>query len=158
MSAFWLFRTGWYGVGLLAASILLVLFVRRLRRKQENVQAELPSFEIPSEEEQIEALMDDSNHDLVCSVLGKKRLDPGDYYAVMTVSFQSVLRYVESNYSVDQIATTTEKLHDGYYALPIGSTWHVYYQEKGGRDHDLIAQSTTDVFRHYIEYYLHVKP
>jgi hypothetical protein len=95
MLVFWHGRTGWYGIAVLAASILLVLFVRRLRRRQKNIQAELPSFKIPSEEEQIEALMDGSAHDLVCSVLGKKRLDPGDYYAVMTVSFKSTLRYVE---------------------------------------------------------------
>ena len=156
---FSLAATGLIGLAVLAISFLLAVLVRRLRARWNDVQPMRPYFDKPSDVEQMKALMSGirATHELVCSVLGKITLGPGDYHSVITVSFQTALEYVESNYSVDQIATTVEKSHDGYYAVPSGNTWHVYSQEKGGRFHCLLAQSETEVFRHFVEHVLRIK-
>ena len=154
---FSLAATGLIGVAVLVISFGLAIFVRRFRQRQKEVPQRLPSFDRPSDVVQMKALMDGTAHDLVRSVLGKSHLDPGDYHAVMTVSFQTALEFVESNYTVDQLATTEELPRDGYYAVPSDGTWQVYSQEKGGRLNVLLAHSETEVFRHYVKYVLYVK-
>lgn len=156
MLAFWLAVTGLFGVATLATFFLLSLYVRRRRTRRKMVEPDRPSFEPPSEDRQMEALLAGRAHDLVRSVLGKKTVDSRDYHAVIAISIEDALSYMESHCSVDQIAVTSEKRHDGYYALPTGNSWKVYVQERGVRFEEQIVQSDLGVFRHYIQHVLRV--
>ena len=157
MLAFWLAVTGLLGVATLAISFLVSLYIRRQRRKRRTVDSALPSFEAPSVDRQMEALLADKAHDLVRSVLSKRTTTPEDYHAVITVSSENALNYMESHCTVDEVAATSEKRHDGYYALPIGGAWKVYVQERGVRFSEQVVQSDLAVFRHYIRHVLRLE-
>ena len=158
MLTYWLAVTGLIGVATLATSFLVALYVRRRRKSRETVEPDRPSFEEPSDDEQMEALLADTAHDLVRSVLGKETLGTGDYHAVMSISFENALKYMELHCSVEQIASTKENLHDGFYAVPTGNGSKVYVQERGVRFNERLVQSDQAVFRHYIQFVLRVEP
>ena len=73
---------------------------------------------MPSDDDQIQALLKNEAHALVFRTLGKERLEAGDYASVITVSFDTVINYLLSNCSINDIANTKESQRDGYYALP----------------------------------------
>ena len=113
---------------------------------------------MPSDDDQIQALLKNEAHALVLRTLGKERLEPGDYASVITVSFDTVVDYLLSNCSINDIADTKESQRDGYYALPGDGCWVVYDQERAtdsGRD---ILYSERDVFRHFTKTVLHLDP
>ena len=113
---------------------------------------------MPSDEDQIRALINNEAHALVMATLRKKQLEPGDYDRVINVSFDTVVNYLLANCSITDIADTRESQRDGYYALPSGSSWVVYYQERAtdsGRD---IMYSEKDVFSHFTKTILHIRP
>ena len=113
---------------------------------------------MPSDEDQIQALLINEAHALVLRTLGKERLEPGDYASVITVSFDTVVNYLLSNCSISDIAVTKESQRDGYHALPGDGCWLVYDQERAtdsGRD---IMYSEKDVFSHFTKTVLHIVP
>jgi len=114
---------------------------------------------MPSDEEQIWALIRNEAHDLVFSTLGKKQLGPGDYASVINVSFDTVVNYLLANCSISDVAHTKESRQDGYFALPGagGGCWVVYYQERAtdsGRD---ILYSEKEVFSDFTKNILGIK-
>ena len=113
---------------------------------------------MPSDEDQIRALLSNTEHDLVRTILGKEQLEPGDYAKVITVSFDAVVEDLLSNCSINDIANTKESVKDGYYALPGKGCWTVYYQERAtdsGRD---ILYSEKDIFSDYTKTVLRIDP
>jgi len=111
-----------------------------------------------SDEDQIRALLNDEAHALVMKALAKKRLGPGDYARVITVSFDTVVNYLLTNCSINDIAATKESRGDGYYALPGIGCWIVYYQEKGCDFDRDIFYSEKDVFSHFTKTRLGIDP
>lgn len=113
---------------------------------------------MPSDADQIEALLKNEAHALVLRTLGKIRLEPGDYESVITVSFDTVVNFLLSNRSISDIALTKESRQDSYYALPGDGCWIVYDQERAtdsGRD---IMYSEKDVFSHFTKTVLNITP
>jgi hypothetical protein len=106
---------------------------------------------MPSDEDQIAALLKGEDYDLVRTVLGKEHIEAGDYARVITVSFDAVVGYLNANCTINDIAITKESPREGYYALPNGDYWVVYRQERGvdsGRD---VKRSENDVFAHFAQ-------
>ena len=110
-----------------------------------------------SDEDQIRALLNDEAHALVMKALGKKRLESGDYAKVITVSFDTVVNYLLTNCSINDIAATKESRADGYYALPKVGSWIVYYQEKGCDFDRNISRSEKEVFSHFTKTRLRIE-
>jgi hypothetical protein len=113
---------------------------------------------MPSDEDQIQALLRNEAHALVLRTLGKERLEPGDYASVITVSFDTVVNYLLSNRSISDIAVTKESQRDGYYALPGDGCWVVYDQERTTDSGREIMYSEKDVFSHFTKTVLHIAP
>ena len=113
---------------------------------------------MPSDDDQVRALLNDAAHALVLTTLGKGQLEPGDYAKVITVSFDTVVNYLLSNCSINDIADTKESRRDGYYALPGNGCWIVYYQERACESSRDIVYSEKDVFAHFTKTVLNMDP
>jgi hypothetical protein len=113
---------------------------------------------MPSDEDQIRALIKNEDHALVLRTLGKEQLGPGAYARVITVSFDTVLHYLLANCSIDDIADTKESQRDGYYALPGNGCWIVYYQERATDSGRNILYSEKDVFSDFTRNVLRIRP
>lgn len=113
---------------------------------------------MPTETDQIRALLNQTAHDLVRVSLGKEQLTSGDYERVMTVSFDAVVEYLVANCSIDEVASVTKSPKDGYYALPERGFWLVYDQERACHRHREVVNSEQAVFAHFTKHVLGIRP
>ena len=101
---------------------------------------------MPSDEDQIQALLRNEAHALVLRTLG------------ITVSSDAVVNYLLLNHSISDVAFTRESQQDGYYALPGDGCWVVYDQERTTDSDRHIMYSEKDVFSHFTKTVLHTAP
>lgn len=92
-------------------------------------------MEMPSNQEQFEALANSTTYDLAVKYIGPPPLSTGVYEQVFNVSKSEFTEWLRTNYKLKDLPFVylTPSNKDGYYIIREGGLFHkyrIYYQEK----------------------------
>jgi hypothetical protein len=107
---------------------------------------------IPSKKEQIEALLNGEAYKLVEKYVSPKDLSGNSYKEVFTVKKHEIVNYLKKNYALKEVLNQQPSNKDGFYVIPMYSSFKVYEQERGIRFIEYVTNSEQEVWELFVDY------